>query len=943
MLRFIVTKIKNKFRLYLALLTGVIVMIAAFGMLMMLRKGSLDRLVQSEFTEAYEADGNFPAVISKTSTIVYEEGKLSVDAVLAEIESDEAKWDAALSLPVLNRQRVLWTKGRRAVFSYRGDSGYLDIGYIDDDYDGKHFELIDGTSVRDFGELPEENYWCYVDRHTMDVNHFVVGETLTMKELGGPKEDPVVFHIAGIIGEGDYSDYFWQESLARNGQIIYLTREDFNEIAGKHGLEKCFYKSFSVYDYRKLEIEQAKTVVQNLEALKEEDTVLTENLSRTVNKALEGSVSVKAVLYAIAVPLILLVLLFIGMIAVRIIDSEQGEIAMLHSRGMSRPRIVLIYLVQSFIIAAIAFVPGLYLGYGAGRLAASATGFLTFSGREVYGYGIYPGMIWATLAAAFGAAVFMLIPVIPRSKNTVVLLKSSRHLTGAPLWEKYFLDIVLLAVTIYLLFNYNRQMDQLKMDVLSGKTTDPMIFLTATFFLISFGLLILRLMSYLVRLIFRIGRNRFSPASYAALLQIIRTRRGSGVISVFLVLTIAMSIFNANMARTVSANKEARIAYDIGSDVVVSENWQLRVLSLESPQKWSYTEPDKAVYEALVKDGLADSVTAVVRDDGAAFEKGKLGKVTGTFMAISTKEFGETARLMDGLTEEHWFNYLNALGQTTNGVLISGNLAEHFELAVGDTINYSRYSPVEPDIVSATAVGTVVGIVDAFPGYRTTEYITAEDGTVTRQENYLLVANYGSAVNIFDKTPYDIWIRTSHSAAEIRTGLEEKFAGTKRTIGGIVSVTDEVQKMQDSSMIKITNGLFTVNVLLALLLSLLGYLIHWITSIRDRELLFGIYRAMGISMGEVSHMLTLEQLFLSLGPFLAGIGAGSLATVLFAKVFSVVYLPENHAVELSTYTSGMDFLRIGIVIGTAVILCFFIIRSIIRRMKVTEALKLGED
>ena len=59
------------------------------------------------------------------------------------------------------------------------------------------------------------------------------------------------------------------------------------------------------------------------------------------------------------------------------------------------------------------------------------------------------------------------------------------------------------------------------MDVLSGKGIDPMIFIDSTLFLLSCGLLILRLMSYLVRLIFRIGKNRFSPAVYAAFMQII--------------------------------------------------------------------------------------------------------------------------------------------------------------------------------------------------------------------------------------------------------------------------------------------------------------------------------------------------------------------------------------------------------------------------------------
>ena len=57
MLRFIFTKIKNKYKLYIALLVGVIVMIAVFGVVMLLRKGSLDRLIQSEFVESYKDTG----------------------------------------------------------------------------------------------------------------------------------------------------------------------------------------------------------------------------------------------------------------------------------------------------------------------------------------------------------------------------------------------------------------------------------------------------------------------------------------------------------------------------------------------------------------------------------------------------------------------------------------------------------------------------------------------------------------------------------------------------------------------------------------------------------------------------------------------------------------------------------------------------------------------
>ncbi len=35
--------------------------------------------------------------------------------------------------------------------------------------------------------------------------------------------------------------------------------------------------------------------------------------------------------------------------------------------------------------------------------------------------------------------------------------------------------------------------------------------------------------------------------------------------------------------------------------------------------------------------------------------------------------------------------------------------------------------------------------------------------------------------------------------------------------------------------------------------------------------------------------------------------------------------------------------RLGIIVGVAIIVCFVIIRGIIKKLKITEALKLGED
>jgi putative ABC transport system permease protein len=120
-------------------------------------------------------------------------------------------------------------------------------------------------------------------------------------------------------------------------------------------------------------------------------------------------------------------------------------------------------------------------------------------------------------------------------------------------------------------------------------------------------------------------------------------------------------------------------------------------------------------------------------------------------------------------------------------------------------------------------------------------------------------------------------------------------------------------------------------------------MIYWITSIRDRELLFGIYRAQGITKKEINKMLIIEQAFLSIMAIVAGIIAGLLASKFFARIFAAVYLPQKHSVSVFVNANGGDMLRLGAVLILVVAICVVWIRRIVRGLNITEALKLGED
>ena len=617
---------------------------------------------------------------------------------------------------------------------------------------------------------------------------------------------------------------------------------------------------------------------------------------------------------------------------------------MLKSRGTSTKQILGIYFGESAILSLIAIVIGIPVGYLLCKLCASATSFLKFSFGDTHFYKLTWGMLLYSLIAAVIAILFITLPVLKYAKNSIVEQKSKLgKVNTKPIWEKAFLDVILVAVSIYLLYNYNKQKSDIALSILAGNKPDPLIFLNSSLFIFAVGLLILRLIKYLIKFIYFIGKKRWSPAVYASFLQITRTVKKQGFISVFLVMTIAMGMFNSNMARTINENNQERIEYNLGTDIVLSEQWKMGAyLDKDKKSHWYYEEPDFERYTENLSNSCKH-LTRVIYDDNTTIKVGGSELPDSVLMGINTKEFGETAELKSGLNDEHWYNYLNSIATVSNGVIISSNLAKKYDLSVGDSITYARYSPMktkEP-VEIASPSGTICAIVDAWPGFNQYTYEKDNSGKVVEKERYLVVANYAYVVSAFGLTPYQIWgqLADGHDYQEVLDTVEKQGILLK----SYQSVDQEVQNMLESPLVLITNGLFSLSFLVAVILCTVGFLIYWITSIKQRELLFGIYRAMGMSMKEINKMLINEQMFSSVLASLAGYGVGAAATALFVKLVAIVYLPESHNIAISIAVNPFDILKLTIVVVVMFIICFIVLRTILKKMNITQALKLGED
>ena len=149
--------------------------------------------------------------------------------------------------------------------------------------------------------------------------------------------------------------------------------------------------------------------------------------------------------------------------------------------------------------------------------------------------------------------------------------------------------------------------------------------------------------------------------------------------------------------------------------------------------------------------------------------------------------------------------------------------------------------------------------------------------------------------------------------------------------------------MKNDALFQGTNGILTMSFIVILILCCTGFLIYWILSIRQRELLFGVFRAMGMTKKEIIQMLINEQIFSSGVSIVMGAALGILASRLFVPLVQIFYASTDQAVPLQVMFQTLDMIRLFSVVAIVIIICMIVLGKLISRINISQALKLGED
>lgn len=938
MLNFVIRKMLSKKWMVISLLIGNLLMIAIATASPMYSQAVLQRALMQDMNSYLVETSRYPGTfrvscgystyrkISQNSLNNMEQALLGFDeevglSSLAEVKHYSVDARAVPQVLVEGEKTELTLKL----------SSYTDFA--------DHIEIVHGELYSD--ELQNNTIDVVVSEKTFADQSLVLGKVLELKHLKDAAGTPYLVRIAGVFKNKDDQDPYWLTSPANWSNVMLMDADLFYDL---FVIPERNNKSFdvewhTVLDYTQMRADRAeslseatmnyKKIFENLGAWR-----MSVYYQETLDEYLVEAQRLNTTILVLQVPIFMLLAAFIFMVSRQMLEIEQNEISVFKSRGAAKKQIILIYLIQSILTAALGIVGGIPLGILACKMIGASNDFLSFVQRAALKVEVGPTVWLLVGAAALFSIGTMVLPVIRYSGVTIVAYKQKKHRSRKRSWWKTIcLDIVLLAVAFYGLFQFKGQEDYLVQRVMEGSSLDPMLYFCSSLFMLGCGLLFLRLLPWMIKLIFWAGKKIWPPAIYASFLRIIRANDNQGFLVVFLVLTISMGIFSTQMARTINTNSEERISYVTGADVVLQEEWDDNSLDLELDSsgllQLAYDEPDFTKYQKMDE---IESVTKVLVDKKASISLDSTKLKNITLMGINTKEFGQTAWFKKSLLSVHWYKYLNAMSQNSRAILVSSNLRDKHGFEVGDTLVYSNK---EGD----TARGIIYGFVDYWPSYSPTTRRLNDDGTFEESDNYLIVAHLSQLQSSWGITPYQVWIKTKGSSQFLYDFSAEtgtKFVTFKDTAAELIS-------LKNDPVFQGTNGILTIGFIIVLVLCTAGFLIYWILSIQSRTLQFGIYRAMGMSKWGVLSMLLNEQIFISGVSIGAGILVGRIGSELYVPLIQIAYSASEKVLPLEIVGEASDFMRLGIVIAAMLILCMAILGVLISKIRISQALKLGED
>jgi len=569
---------------------------------------------------------------------------------------------------------------------------------------------------------------------------------------------------------------------------------------------------------------------------------------------------------------IFFLLILVDFLAIRHnVNERRYEESMLFSRGAARGDLEKITTREIFILSLLACIAGIPVGLLLSRVAISSTGFFTFNAALFFS----EPMLISLDSLIISIVVAILLPLLTLGGYRAVystkknidedkgkLSKLSRGL-GLIRW-----DLMIVGISGLFLFA-----------MITGgtaATSNPLLALALPFIPIPLFLGV----SSLSMKALKWGANGLSRAmrrvvgDIPASIGIRRVGKGSssaGAAAMILVLAICLSwnsaIIDASMP--ITAQNQSRLA--IGSDLTFA-------LNENEVDSWNEFITNVTNHE-WVKSGTIVSEAYLYLSAG--YEGGT------TFFAVNPREYKNVGYdyLGNPLNESALSPLFDNLESTTDGAIITSDIAEAYEFEVGDIVRASTL-----DEVASTLIFRIIGITEAlpevpqrsyyypyyydepyYPGYYYTSQVVGTSRILVNRE-YL-----GSQLTLQNSSYNYYCVRTSSNinASIIAEDVIQAGGGIALYNGLWKAVSQNVQGYIGGTQYKMERSLDTMLTVLTVGTIVGGFAIYSVEGVRTRKREIALLRSIGATKSTIVFTL----------------GAEMFVVMLFSMMLLLVYAP----------------------------------------------------
>lgn len=645
-------------------------------------------------------------------------------------------------------------------------------------------------------------------------------------------------------------------------------------------------------------------------------------------------------LFAFSVPILSLILAFIGLVAGLFVNQQRGEMAILRSRGASTLQVVGISLLQGIILGAFALAGGVGLAYLITHSIGKARSFLDFSAvgglrvsmtPQVLGYGL--------LGIAIILVIQVLIPTLSAAENTIVTYKQERARSfRVTWWQRYWLDILLLIPAAYGLWQLTQQ-SQKALEGAEGipdPLQNPLLLLVPALGIFSVALFTLRLVPRFMELISRLLKPSKSVGMLMAARYLARTPALYSAPLVLLVLTLGLSAFTASLARTLDSQLDKQIHYQVGADMNI----------YELGTTFNEDNPNPVYTFGPVEDHLSLSgVQTATRVGRYKFSAtAQTGSLQGTFLAIDRLTFPAAAYWQRDFASEQLGVLMNELAANPTGVLVPSEMLTKQNLKIGDALRLAVTTGVAGQSIPMEA--PIVGSFELFPSWY------PDDGTMIVGNIEELFLRAGA------EYPHEVWLGTTRGAdpefiAYAVRGfsilLDQQADQSKLVQNGLNTIVKEwssaelnIRAAQRRPERQGLFGLLSVGFVASALLTVLGFLLYALFSFRRRFIEMGMLRAIGLSMQQMTALLAAELAFLVLLGIGVGTALGVFASRLFVPFLQIGASAQSQYPPFQIEIAWLSIAQIYVLFALLFVGALAVLSSLLVRMKIFQAIKLGE-